>query len=439
MLYERWRQIASERRDKLALRDTASGRRWTFSELFAAADGAPNSDSARCQVINSPNQSSALPSKLAFPQGHSPEFILALLAAWREGKVVCPLEPGQFPSQVPEPPPPCIHLKATSATTGAARMAAFTAEQLAADAENIVATMGLRPEWPNLAVISMAHSYGFSNLVLPLLLHGVPLILAPSPLPEAVRRAAERESALTLPAVPAMWRAWHEADAIPQNVRLAISAGAPLPVELEQAVFAARGLKLHNFYGSTECGGIAYDASETPRTDAAFAGAAMRNVELSVSADGCLAVRSHAVAQAYWPTPAEELSAGVFQTSDLASVEAAGVFLRGRAGDLINVAGRKVPPLAIEQALVCQPEVGACLVFGVPDRDGERNDLIVAAVVVRSSVNGEALRKFLLEKIPAWQVPRDWWFVEALEANRVGKLSRAEWRRRYMEKRSILA
>ena len=55
-----------------------------------------------------------------------------------------------------------------SATTGAARVIAFTAGQLAADVENIVATMGLRPNWPNLGVISMAHSYGFSNLVLPL-------------------------------------------------------------------------------------------------------------------------------------------------------------------------------------------------------------------------------------------------------------------------------
>ena len=105
-----------------------------------------------------------------------------------------------------------VHLKPTSATTGGARFVAFTAEQLAADAENIVATMGLRPDWPNLGVISLAHSYGFSNLVLPLLLHGIPLILAPAPLPEIIRRAAETETFLTLPAVPAMWRAWHEAD-----------------------------------------------------------------------------------------------------------------------------------------------------------------------------------------------------------------------------------
>ena len=435
MLYELWRKIATARRDEPALRDATSGRHWTFGELFAASERAPVSDPDRFNLSDEPGQRPALRhySTLVFPQGNTPEFLLDLLAAWRVGKIVCPLEPGQSPPEIPPPPAPCVHLKTTSATTGAARLALFTAEQLAADAENIVATMGLRPDWPNLGVISIAHSYGFSNLVLPLLLHGIPLILAPSPLPEMVRRAAEGERALTLAAVPAMWRAWHEANAIPPGVRLAISAGAPLPVELEQTVFAVRGLKIHNFYGSTECGGIAYDANETPRTDGAFVGEPMRNVELSVNSDSCITVRSRAVAQTYWPTPAENLGAGLFRTSDVGEVVAGKVFLRGRVGDLINVAGRKISPLVIEQELARHPDVSACLVFGVLDRDGERNDLIVAAVVVKSCGNGEALRKFLLEKIPAWQVPRDWWFVDSLEANRLGKFSRAEWRKRYAQ------
>jgi acyl-coenzyme A synthetase/AMP-(fatty) acid ligase len=319
----------------------------------------------------------------------------------------------------------------TSATTGAARLVAFTAGQLVADAENIVATMGLRSDWPNLGVISMAHSYGFSNLVLPLLLHGIPLIICPSPLPEAVRRAAVGASALTLPAVPAMWRAWHDANAIPPNVRLAISAGAPLPASLEQTIFAARGVKIHNFYGSTECGGIAYDASPAPRTEDALAGAPLRNVNLSFSSDGRLTVQSHAVGETYLPEPDPNLGHGQFQTSDLAELQDGRVYLRGRVGDFINVAGRKVSPLIIERELSAHSAVGECVVFGVPDRDGERGDLIVAAVVPQSPVTGEALRSFLLERLPAWQIPRDWLLVETLTSNRLGKISRAEWRKTY--------
>lgn len=416
MLYELWRKVAAARRDELALCEIASGASWTFGELFAAGETRPCPAGA-----------------MVFPQGHTGEFIQTVLAGWREGRIICPLEAGQTPPSVPPPPAPCVHLKMTSATTGAARMVAFTAAQLAADAENIVTTMGLRPDWPNLGVISMAHSYGFSNLVLPLLLHGTPLIVCPAALPEAVRRASRGFAALTLPAVPAMWRAWQDAQTIPRNIRLAISAGAPLLAALEQEIFDACGLKVHNFYGSTECGGIAYDATETPRRQDAFIGAPMRGVSLTTNEDGCLRVRSRAVGETYWPEVATSLGGGVFQTSDLAELAAGKVFLRGRASDLINVAGRKVWPAAIEAELARHPEISACLVFSAPDQDAERTDLIVACVVVKTPVAGDALRKFLQDKLPAWQIPRAWLFVESLAGNQLGKISRVEWRRKFMD------
>jgi long-chain acyl-CoA synthetase len=412
MLYERWRTVAMERRDDFALHDLACGRRWTFAQLFAAGE-AQAADG--CGII--------------CPQGQSAAFIFSLLSAWREGKVACPLDSGQASPEVALPPEDCIHLKLTSATTGAARLLAFTAEQLAADAAQIVSAMGLRPDWPNLGVISLAHSYGFSNLALPLLLHGIPLILAPSPLPEIIRRATAQESDVTLAAVPALWHAWHEAGGVPTQVRLAISAGAPLPPSLEQAVFAASGIKIHNFYGATECGGIAYDASPVPRTDAALAGVPLPGVGVSLNDEGCLTVRSPAVGQSYWPEASRALSGGRFQTSDLAEVKNGLVFLRGRLSDLINMAGRKVSPETIERALLAHPRVRECLVFGAPSPDEQRADMIVAVVV--SGAGEMELKQFLLESLPSWQVPRCWQFVESLSAGPRGKISRAEWRRQF--------
>lgn len=415
MLYERWCHTAAERRNEVALRDLASGRRWTFGELRAAGEARSAGD---CPWV--------------FPQGHAPEFILDLLVAWRSGKFVCPLEPGQIPPQLPAPPASCVHLKTTSATTGAPRLVAFTAAQLAADADNILATMSLRPDWPNLGVISMAHSYGFSNLVLPLLLHGIPLILAPTPLPEAVRRAALAEPAVTLAAVPALWRAWHETGAIAGSVRLAISAGAPLPLGLEQAVFGKSGLKIHNFYGSTECGGIAYDDKDIPRGEEGLAGRPMMNVTLNAEAEGCLVVRGANVAETYWPERDDVLGGGRFQSRDLAELREGKVFLCGRVGDLINVAGRKVSPETIEQALLSHPAVCNCLAFGVPSGEAERLEKIVACVDAKSPATAGELRQFLLARLPAWQVPREWWFVDSLEVNQRGKLSRTEWRKRFL-------
>ena len=417
MLYDRWCRMARAHPDQPALFEATARRTWTFGELFTAAQTGPEHTEP-----------------VSFPQGGSADFIVGVLRAWRSGQVLCPLELGQAPPAIPcDLPSGIVHLKMTSATTGKSRLVAFTAGQLMADADNIVQTMGLRPDWPNLGVISLAHSYGFSNLVLPLILHAVPLILVGSALPEALRHAAGTRGAVTLAAVPALWQTWHQADAIPLNVRLAISAGAPLPLALEQAVFAKRSLKIHNFYGSSECGGIAYDASAVPREDSSCVGIPLRNVSVGTGEDGCIEVRGDAVAQTYWPQPGPELCAGVFRASDVGEVRAGLVYLHGRAGDQINVAGRKVLPETIEAVLANHPQVRSCLAFGVPSSDPQRGESIVACVAANSPLAGDALKQFAMANLPAWQVPREWWFVETLEANGRGKLSRAEWRKRYLE------
>jgi acyl-CoA synthetase (AMP-forming)/AMP-acid ligase II len=48
----------------------------------------------------------------------------------------------------------------------------------------------------------------------------------------------------------------------------------------------------------------------------------------------------------------------------------------------------------------------------------------------------EAHKQFTLERLPAWQVPREWWLVDSLEANHRGKLSRSETRKAYLGNRA---
>jgi acyl-CoA synthetase (AMP-forming)/AMP-acid ligase II len=413
MLYDRWREVVREFFTEVAVRDLATNQSWTFGQIDALVAGTE--------------------AAIVFAQGVAIDFIVAVLNGWKSGVAVCPLELDQPRPDIPPPPGKIAHLKITSATTGPARVVALTAEQLAADARNIVSTMGLRREWPNLAAISLAHSYGFSNLITPLLLHGIPIVVPASPLPENIRLALGDLGPVTVAAVPALWRAWLGGGALSQNVRLAISAGAPLPLELETEVFERTGVKIHNFYGSSECGGIAYDRSESPRNDASCVGTPMNDVDLRVAEDGCLEVRSAAVAETYWPTPDDRLGQGCFRTSDLAEIKDNAVYLRGRASDLINVAGRKVAPEAIESVLVKHAGVRQCVVFGVVEPDRDR---IVACVAVENSTSADDLKRFLLERLPAWQVPRDFWLVPELLPDQRGKLSRAAWRAKYLARQA---
>jgi long-chain acyl-CoA synthetase len=410
MLYDRWREIVREFSSEFALCDLAAGQRWTFAQLDSLAQAGADQ-------------------RLVFPQGAPVDFIVTVLKGWKSSIAVCPLEPDQPHPEIPALRKEIAHLKITSATTGPARLVALTARQLAADARNIVSTMGLTREWPNLGVISLAHSYGFSNLITPLLLHGIPLVVTGSPLPENVRLALEQTGFVTLAGVPALWRAWFAGGVLSDKVRLAISAGAPLPLELESQIFEKAGIKVHNFYGSSECGGIAFDRTMVPRTDEGYVGSAMDNVALKLGDDGCLEVRSEAVAQTYLAQSDERLARSCFRTSDVAEIIGGAVYLRGRASDLINVAGRKVTPDSIEAILAGHGRVRHCVVFGVAEAD---RDKIVACVAAEEGTSPDDLKQFMLARLPAWQVPRDFWFVPELSPDQRGKLSRAAWRKKYL-------
>jgi len=98
----------------------------------------------------------------------------------------------------------------------------------------------------------------------------------------------------------------------------------------------------------------------------------MANVTLSLADRGCLAVRGANVGETCWPEAVPELGHGRFQTGDLADLQDGWVFLRGRASDLINVAGRQGRSGGHRGALRAHPGVRSCLVLGVPAEDDAR-------------------------------------------------------------------
>ena len=90
-------------------------------------------------------------------------------------------------------------LKVTSGTTSEPRAIRFTAAQLLADYENICKTMGLRESDLNYGVASFAHSYGFSNLITPLLCDGMALVVSSDLIPRAIVEGIRSTSATVFP------------------------------------------------------------------------------------------------------------------------------------------------------------------------------------------------------------------------------------------------
>jgi acyl-coenzyme A synthetase/AMP-(fatty) acid ligase len=228
---------------------------------------------------------------------------------------------------------------------------------------------------------------------------------------------------------------------IDRRIALAISAGAALPLDLERDVFTATGVKIHNFLGASECGGIAYDRSAAPRSEPTLVGTPLEGVRLSVDAEGILEVESAAVGRGYWPDDPEagaRLRPGRFRTADIAELREDGCHVLGRAGDAVNIAGRKCHPSELESLLRQNPAVRECLVFGIPSPDPNRGEELVACVApadTRAAGSLDtALAAWLATRLPAWKCPRHWWIRNDLDPDARGKLPRAAWRAAFLRR-----
>jgi long-chain acyl-CoA synthetase len=336
--------------------------------------------------------------------------------------------------------PPTL-FKLTSGTTAEPRIIRFRSEQLLADCNQICDTMGIRDEDLNFGVIPISHSYGFSNLLTPLIARGVPMVVSRDKTPRAVLADLARTGATVFPGTPVFYQAFCEIDPVPAlpMVRLCISAGAPLSGAAARKFFEKFKQPIHSFYGASECGGICYDRDGTTFEDG-FVGHPMRGVQVEflepTAATSQVRVHSGAVSDGYFPEPDEQkLGDGAFVPDDLLTRHNSALKIVGRVSDMINVAGKKVNPAEVEAHLMRFEAVRQAVVFGCSTGAGLRNEEVAACVLASPQVSENDLLRFCRAGLSPWQVPKRIFILDAFPANERGKISRRELSRRFSEKR----
>jgi len=325
--------------------------------------------------------------------------------------------------------------KLTSGTTAAPRLIRFRSEQLLADCDQICDTMGISDVDLNFGVIPISHSYGFSNLLTPLIARGVPMVVSRDRTPRAVLDDLARTNATVFPGTPIFYQAFCEMENVPRlpKLRLCISAGAPLPIATAKKFRDKFGLPIHSFYGASECGGICYDREAANEIEG-FVGAPMKDVDLEMINPNAEAsqvrVRSAAVGDGYFPdVDKEKLGNGVFVPDDLLARHGSGFKIVGRISDVINVAGKKVNPAEIEERLLRFPGVRQAVAFG---RESTlRNEEVAACVVVNVDLRENEILEFCRNALSAWQVPKRIFIVDSIPTNERGKISRRELAKRF--------
>jgi long-chain acyl-CoA synthetase len=321
-------------------------------------------------------------------------------------------------------------LKLTSGTTAAPRAIRFRSQQLLADCDQICDTMGITGDDLNFGVIPVSHSYGFSNLITPLLARGVAMALSRDRLPRAVLDGLARTGATVFPGMPVFYQAFCSVENHPDlsRLRLCISAGAPLTAPLASRYRETFGQSLHSFYGSSECGGICYDRDGEDFEDG-FVGSPMIGVELEMmepdAAASQVRVRSAAVGDGYYPQMDKaKLGDATFFPDDLLARHGSGFKIAGRISDVINVAGKKVNPAEVEAHLLALPGVREAVVFG--RQSALRNEEVAACVVAAANIDEAALLQSCRKRLSGWQVPKRIFLVAQIPVNERGKTSRRD-------------
>lgn len=307
--------------------------------------------------------------------------------------------------------------KLTSGTTSLPTPIAFTSEQLLADCDQVCSAMGIGGDDLNFGLIAFTHSYGFSNLITPLLCRSIPLVVADDALPRAIQNALVQTRATVLPLVPAMFRGLCSVNYLAPGLRLCISAGAPLDIGIAREFHSKFALKIHSFYGTSETGGICYDASEDPTTEPGFVGTPLPGVTVTLLEPAApasrISVRSRAVGSL-------DSTPTTFEPSDLLAPTANGFRIVGRISDIINCGGKKIAPTELELVIARCPGVREVIVFG------SRQEKIHALVVGDETLDRQTLRRHCAESLAPWQVPREFHLVPQIPLTPRGKISRLE-------------
>ncbi|MBV1855173.1 long-chain-fatty-acid--CoA ligase [Catellatospora tritici] len=327
----------------------------------------------------------------------------------------------------------------TSGTTGTPKGAELSHANLTRNAEVAIDLLTLTPADVVLGALPLFHSFGQTCGLNAAVAAGACLALVPRFDPQAALATIHQHRVTIFEGVPTMYvallahpqRATFDMD----SLRLCVSGGAALPVEVMRAFEAAFGCVILEGYGLSETSPIAsFNHADRERkagsigTPVAGVQMALRDVEGGV---GEIVIRGHNIMKGYWGRPdatAEAIDAdGWFRSGDLARVDEDGYFfIVDRKKDMIIRGGYNVYPREVEELLYEHPAVREVAVIGIPHP--EHGEEICAAVALKdgATATAEELREHVKTQAAAYKYPRHVWIVDELPKSPTGKILKRE-------------
>ena len=337
----------------------------------------------------------------------------------------------------------------TSGTTGRPKGALLSHGNLIFDVQAATSRIEFRPEDRHLCVLPMFHSFALTASVLCPFYTGGSMAILPHFSSGLVLEEIRSKKLTVFCGIPSMYAAMLPAleninsDDL-QSLRLFVSGGAPMPVEIMQKFERKYRITILEGDGPTETSPVSY-ANPPCLRKIGSVGPPLEGVRVSILDEnemrlpvdeiGEICIQGPNVMQGYLNQPeatAEAMKGGWFHTGDLGKVDQDGyVYIVDRKKDMIIVGGLNVYPREVEECLYKHPKVAEVAVIGAPDDlHGEIPVVIIVLKPGESTDSKEFIlycRKFLAN----YKCPRRVVFAESLPLTATGKVDKKKLRKEY--------
>lgn len=226
------------------------------------------------------------------------------------------------------------------------------------------------------------------------------------------------------------------------SVKMCISGGGPLPVEVKEQFEKITGCVVAEGYGLTEASPVTcctplVGKNKTGSIGLPFPGTIMEIIDkddhvtpMKVGEVGEVCITGPQVMAGYLNRPDETdnvLRDGRLHTGDLGKIDEEGYFyIVDRLKEMIIVGGYNVYPRNIEEVLYTHPDVAEAAVVGL--EHPTRGQMIKAYVVKKEGATVEApvLKAYMKERMSAYAVPHEIEFRESMPKSMIGKILKKE-------------
>lgn len=297
-----------------------------------------------------------------------------------------------------------------------------------------------------LGVLPFFHVFAMTVVMNLSVLVGATIVMHPRFELIAVLNDIKRKRPTLLPGVPTMFAAISHhpriADYDLTSLKMCISGGAPLPLEVKQAFERLTGAKLVEGYGLTEASPVVtcnplFGLNKPGSIGLPLPGTVVTVTDrenpdrvLAQGEPGEICVEGPQVMAGYWMRPQatrEVIRRGRLHTGDVGYVDGDGyVFLIDRIKDLILCGGFNVYPRYVEDAIYQHPAVEEVTVVGVPDDYRGQSPKAFVKLKPGQALTESELLGFLRERLGKHELPREVEFRDALPKTMIGKLSKKE-------------